>query len=97
MRKLAPAQVSYRDNFLILYRVYMMMGHFISCLFEGKLHVNKIQTCAIQDRKHYACTICHSPPADQFHTQTVVISCLHDTSVKFHTGVKFSLWYNNHA
>ena len=43
MRKLAPAQVSYQDNFLILYRVYMMMGHFISCLFEGTLHVNKTQ------------------------------------------------------
>ena len=41
---------------------------------------------------------CLSPPADEFHTQMVVnVSCLQDTSVKFHTGVKFSLWYNNHA
>ena len=42
MRKLAPAPVSYRGDFLILYRVYMMMGHFMSRLFEGTLHVDKI-------------------------------------------------------
>jgi len=41
MRKLAPAQVSYRDDFLILYRLYIIMGHFISRLFEGILHVDK--------------------------------------------------------
>ena len=29
MRKLAPVRVSYRDDFLISYRVYMMMGHFM--------------------------------------------------------------------
>ena len=28
MRKLAPARVSYRDDFLILYRVYMLTGSF---------------------------------------------------------------------
>ena len=28
MRKLAPARVSYRDDFLISYRVYMMTGSF---------------------------------------------------------------------
>ena len=43
MRKLAPAQVSYwpGDDFLILYRVYVMMGHFISWIFEGTPHVDK--------------------------------------------------------
>ena len=30
MRKLAPARVSYLDDFLISYRVYMMTCHFIS-------------------------------------------------------------------
>ena len=30
MRKLAPARVSYRDDFLISYCIYMMTGHFIS-------------------------------------------------------------------
>ena len=30
MRKLAPARVSYRHDFLISYRVYMMTGYFTS-------------------------------------------------------------------
>ena len=42
MTKLAPAPVSYRGDFLVLYRVYMMMGHFIPRLFVGTLHVDKI-------------------------------------------------------
>ena len=36
------ARVSYRDDLLISYRAYMMLGHFISRLFEGTLHVDKI-------------------------------------------------------
>ena len=42
MRKLARVWVSYRDDFLISYRVYMVKGHFISRLFEGTLQVDKI-------------------------------------------------------
>ena len=42
MRKLALAQVSYRDEFLISYRVYIMTGSFHISLFEGTLHVDKI-------------------------------------------------------
>ena len=42
MRKLAPERVSYRDDFLISYRVYMMTGSFHISLFEGTLHVDKI-------------------------------------------------------
>ena len=42
MRKLALAQVSYRDDFFISYRVYMMTGSFHILLFEGTLHVDKI-------------------------------------------------------
>ena len=42
MRKLAPGRVSHRDDFLISCRVYMMMGHFMSRLFEGALHADKI-------------------------------------------------------
>ena len=43
MRKLTPARVSYRDDFLILYRVYIMTESFHISLFEGTLHVDKIQ------------------------------------------------------
>ena len=43
MRKLAPARVSYRDDFLISYRVYIMTESFHISLFEGTLHVDKIQ------------------------------------------------------
>ena len=77
MRKLAPAPVSYRGDFLILYRVYMMMGHFMSRLFEGTLHVDKIPmrlkiakiAHAIKNRKDCACATRSSPPADRFHTE----------------------------
>ena len=42
MRKLAPERVSYQDDFLISYRVYMMTGSFHILLFEGTLHIDKI-------------------------------------------------------
>ena len=42
MRKLAPAQVPYRDDFLISYGVYMMTESFYISFFEGTLHVDKI-------------------------------------------------------
>ena len=42
MRKLAPARVSYRDDFLISYRVYMMTGSFHISLFKGTHHVHEI-------------------------------------------------------
>ena len=41
----------------------MMMGHFISRLFESALHVEK-NTRAIQNRKHCACATRSSPLAD---------------------------------
>ena len=41
MRNFAPARVSYRDDFLILY-LLMMTGSFHISLFEGTLHVDKI-------------------------------------------------------
>ena len=66
MRKLAPARVSYRDEFFISYHIYIMTGSFHISLFEGTLHVDKIHV--IQNRKHYACTTRSSLPA--FHTET---------------------------
>ena len=42
MRELAPARVTYRDDFLILYGIYIMHGSFHISLFEGTLHVDKI-------------------------------------------------------
>ena len=42
MKKLALAQVSYRHDFLISYRVYMITGLFHISLFEGTLHVDKM-------------------------------------------------------
>ena len=62
MRKLAPARVSYRDDFLISYRVYMITGSFQISLLEG--------TLVIENRKHNARTTRSSLPADRFHTET---------------------------
>ena len=94
MRKLSPAQVSYRDDCLISYRVYMMIGHFISRLFEGTLHVDKIHV------RFKIANITHALPVPvyrqkDFTPKRVVVSCLHDAAAKFRTGVKFSFRYNN--
>ena len=64
MRKLAPARVSYRNDFLISYRAYMTSGSFHISLLEGTLHVE------IQNRTHYACATRSSLPADRFHIST---------------------------
>ena len=67
-RKLAPAPVSYQGDFLILYRVYMMMGHLMSRLFVGTLHVDKIPVrLKIAKIAHALPVPC--PPADRFHTE----------------------------
>ena len=68
MRKLTPARVSHRDDFLISYRVYMMTGSFHILLFKGTFHVDIIHV--VENRKHYACSTRSSLPADRFHTET---------------------------
>ena len=45
------------------------LGHFISCLYDGILHVDNIHMIVIQNHKHYACATHSSLPADWFHTE----------------------------
>ena len=90
MRKLAPARVSYWDDFLISYRVYMMTGSFHISLFEGTLHVDKIHVW------FKIANITHALPVPvyrqtDFTPKRVVVSRLRDTVARFRTGVKFSL------
>ena len=90
MRKLAPARVSYQDDFLISYRVYMMTGPLHISLFEGTLHVDKIHV------GFNIANITHTLPIPvyrqtHFTPKRVVVSRLHDTVARFRTGVKFSL------
>ena len=94
MRKLAPARVSYRHDFLISYRVYMMTGLFHISLFEGTLHVDKMQV------RFKIANITHALPVPvyrqtDFTLKRVVVSCLHDCVARFRTGVKFSPRYKN--
>ena len=94
MRKLAPARVSYRDDFFISYRVYIMTGSFHISLFEGTLHVDKIHV------RLKITNITHALPnpvcrQTDFTPKRAVISRLHDTVARFRTGVKFSPRYNN--
>ena len=94
MRKLSPARVSYRHDVLISYRVYMRTGLFHISLFEGTLHVDKMHAW------FKIANIMHALPVPvyqqtDFTSKRVVISCLHDTIVRFRTGVKFSLRYKN--
>ena len=94
MRKLAPARVSYRDDFLISNRVYMMSESFHISLFEGTLHADKIHVW------FKIANIMHVLPVPvyrqtDFTPKWVVVSCLHDTAARLRTGVKFSPLFEN--
>ena len=73
----------------------MIMGHFISGLFEGMiLHVDKIHV------RLKIANIAHVLPVPghrqtEFKPKRVIVSRLHDTVARFHTRVKFSPRYNN--
>ena len=87
LRKLALAQVSYRDDFFISYCVYVMMGHFISHLFEGTLHVDKIHVrFKIANIMHVLLVPVHRQTG--FTPKWMVVLHLHDAIAKFHTRMK---------
>ena len=95
-RKLVPTRVSYQDDFLISYRVYMMTGPFHISLFEGTLHVDKIHVLL------KIANITHALPVPVYRQtdytpKRVVASRLHDTVARFRTGVKFSPRYNSNS
>ena len=90
----APARVSYRDDVLISYRVYMMTGSVHISLFECTVHVDKIHVW------FKIANITHALPVPvyrqtNFTPKRVVVSRFHDTVARFRTGVKFSPRYNN--
>ena len=94
MRKLPPGRVSYWDDFLISYRVYMMTGSFHILLFKGTFHVDKIRMW------FKIANITHALPVPvywqtDFTLKRVVVLHLHDTVVRFRTSMKFSPWYEN--
>ena len=94
MRKLAPARVSYRDDFLISYWVYIMTESFHISLFEGTLHVDKIQVWFKIANIRRALPIPVYRQTD-FTPKRVVVSRLHDTDARFRTRGKFSPRYKN--
>ena len=86
MGKLTPAQVSYLHECVILYCIYMMMGHFISRLFQGSLHVDKIHVrFKITNITQEIPILVHQQT--DFTLKQVVVLRLHDTIVKFRTRV----------
>ena len=92
----APARVSYGDDVLISYRVYMMTGSFHISLFECTVHVDKIHVW------FKIANITHALPVPvyrqtNFKPKRVVVSRFHDTVARFRTRVKFSPWYNNQS
>ena len=94
MRKLALARVSYWDDFLILYRVYLMNGSFHISLFKGTFHVDKIHLWFKMANIMHVLPIPVYRKTD-FTPKRVVISHLHDTFARSRTGVKFSHRYEN--
>ena len=87
MRKLAPARVSYRDDFLISYRVYMMTGSFRISLFQGPLHVDKINVSFKIANITHALLVPVYRQTD-FPPERVDVSRLHDTVAKSRTREK---------
>ena len=70
------------------------LGHFISCLYDGTLHVDNIHVWfKILNITHALLTPVYLQT--DFTPKWVVILHLHDTVVKFWTGVKFLFLYNN--
>ena len=63
--KLAPTGVSYRDDYVISYHVYMMTGFF----HHPTSNVLKLTKPSWIDKK-YACATRSSLPANRFHTET---------------------------
>ena len=90
-------RVSYWDDFLISYRVYMMTGSFHILLFEGTLHIDKIHMWfkIANITQALLVPVYWQTDFTLFFKKCVVILCLHDTVVRFRTGVNFSPWYNN--
>ena len=91
-RKLAPVRVSYWDDFLISYRVFMMLGYFI---YLGYLKAHFILIKYTCDSKSQTLRMRYPFQSTYFTPKRVVVSGLHDTFAKFLTWVKFSLRYNN--
>ena len=94
MRKLVPARVSYRDDFFISHRFYIITGSFDISLFECALYVDKIHV------RFKIANITHALPVPIYRQtdctpKRVVVSRLNDTVARFRTGVKFSPRYNN--
>ena len=88
MRKLTPARVSYRDDFFISYRVYIMTESLHISLFEGTLHGDKIHV------RFQIANVTHALPVPvyqqtDFTPKRVVVSPSHDTFARLHTAVKF--------
>ena len=84
MRKLAPARVSHRDDFLISYRVYMMTWSFHFLLFDGTFHVDKIHVW------FKIASSTHALPVPVYRQTDFTY-----TVARFRTGAKFSPQYNN--
>ena len=74
MRKLAPEQVSYWDDFFISYRVYIMTGSFHISLLKGTLHVDKVhlrfKIANITDALPVYQRLRLRLPAERLHTET---------------------------
>ena len=94
MRKLAPARVSYRDDFLISFHVCMMSGSFHISLCEGTLDVNKIHVWLKIGYLMHALPVPVYGQTD-FTPKPVVVSRLRETVESFRTRVRFSPRYNN--
>ena len=93
-RKLAPARVSYQDDFLISHHIYMMTLPFHISLFEGTLHVDKIHVWFKVANITHALPVPVYRQTDLTPKRVTTVSCKRETTW-FCTGVKFSPRYKN--
>ena len=93
MRKFTLVRVSFRDDFLISYLIYIMTWSFQISLFEGTLHDDKIHV--IQNRNITNALPIPVYRETNFIPKRVNVLRLHDTVARFRTGVKFLPQYKN--
>ena len=72
----------------------LCLGHFISLLFEGTLHVDQIHVWFKIENITHALPVPVYRQTD-FTPKRVVVPRLHNTAARFRTGVKFSPRYKN--
>ena len=95
--KTRPGEVSHRYDIVIPYCVYMKGRDFILHFHEGTVHVGRRDSNAILDWKSKTTQALPIPDSGEsdFMPEQTVVPLLHDSGMRFCTGMRISLRYSN--